>query len=160
MKLRLFSFLLFSAFLALSCASEVREANINQDKSIDDFISSKYADYTVYHNGGTSRIVLVEGPEGAPVIEKGDSVYLYYAGYIFGNSGPTKQFVLDSGMFLAGAGKLIKGLEDGLPGARLGEESLIVFSADDGYGTTSVGLVPENSALLFDIGVAAIKKNP
>jgi len=149
-----------SVFLAFACASEVRETNIDQDKYIDSYISSNYADSLVYRNGGASRVVLVRGPEGSPAIEQGDSVYLFYAGYIFGQSGPSSQFVLDSGMFRVGAGKLIKGLEDGLPGALLGEESLIFFSADDGYGSTAVGLVPENSALLFDIGVGAIKKNP
>ena len=160
MNLRLSIVLALSALFALACQSEVRETNIDQDKAIDDYISSKYKDNAVYRNGGASRVVLIEGPEGAPVIERGDSVYLYYAGYVFTRSGPTSQFVLDSGMFLAGSGKLIKGLEDGLPGARLGEESLILFSADDGYGSTAMGLVPENSALLFDIGVGAIKKNP
>ena len=51
----------------------------------------------------------------------------------------------------------VSGLE---PGARLGEEALILFSADDGYGSQPVGLVPANTALLFDVGVALIKKNP
>ena len=55
--------------------------------------------------------------------------------------------------------KLIHGLEDGLSGARLGEEALIIFSGDDGYGNDAVGLVPANSALLFDVCVGAIKKN-
>ena len=160
MNPRPFLILAVSALFALACASEVRETNIDQDKAIDDFISSKYKDNPVYRNGGASRVVLTEGPEGAPVIERGDSVYLYYAGYVFTKSGPTTQFVLDSGLFRAGSGKLLKGLDDGLEGARLGEESLILFSADDGYGSTAVGLVPENSALLFDIGVGAIKKNP
>ena len=62
-------------------------------------------------------------------------------------------------MVRVGSGDLIRGLERGLPGARLGEEALILFSADDGYGSQALGLVPENSALLFDVGVAGIKKN-
>ena len=113
----------------------------------------------MYHNGGASRVVLVQGPQGAPVIERGDSVYLFYAGYTFGQRGPETQFVLDSAMIRFGSGDLIKGLERGLEGARQGEEALVFFSADDGYGSQAVGLVPENTALLFDVGVAWIKKN-
>ena len=156
MKHRSILFLALVLLPAFACESEVRETNINQDK----YISSPYADNTVYHNGGSSRVVLTEGPQGAPVIEKGDSVYLYYAGYTFGQRGPETCFVLDSGMVRVGTGDLIKGLEASLPGARQGEEALIFFSADDGYGSQTVGLVPANSALLFNVGVALIKKNP
>lgn len=159
MKPLLSFFLAVALLTVLACQSEVREANVNQDKYIDDFISSRYADSTVYHNGGATRIVLTEGPHGAPVIERGDSVYLFYAGYTFGQHGPESQFVLDSAMVRFGAGELLKGLEKGLEGARQGEEALILFSADDGYGSQAVGLVPENTALLFDVGVAWIKKN-
>lgn len=159
MKLRPILFLAFALLPASACETEVREINVNQDKNIDSYISGNYKDHAVYYNGGASRVVLVEGPEGAPVIARGDSVYLYFAGYTFGQSGPDKQFVLDSGMVRIGAGDLIKGLEDGLPGARLGEEALIIFSADDGYGSRAIGLVPENTALLFNVGVAQIKKN-
>ncbi|MBR5099793.1 MAG: FKBP-type peptidyl-prolyl cis-trans isomerase [Bacteroidales bacterium] len=160
MKHRSILFLALVLLPAFACESEVRETNINQDKYIDSYISSHYADNTVYHNGGSSRVVLTEGPQGAPVIEKGDSVYLYYAGYTFGQRGPETCFVLDSGMVRVGTGDLIKGLEASLPGARQGEEALIFFSADDGYGSQTVGLVPANSALLFNVGVALIKKNP
>jgi FKBP-type peptidyl-prolyl cis-trans isomerase len=160
MKPRLILVLFLALLPVLACESEVREANVNQDKYIDNYINGYYAENAVFHNGGSSRVVLVEGPQGAPVIEKGDSVYLFYAGYTFTQSGPDRQFVLDSGMVRVGAGDLIRGLEDGLPGARQGEEALIIFSADDGYGSQPVGLVSANTALLFDVGVALIKKNP
>jgi len=159
MKIRLILPLVMALLPVLACESEVREANINQDQYIDDYVTRKHADYPVFHNEGSTRVVLTEGPQGAPVIEKGDSVYLYYAGFLFEQSGPGAQFVLDSGMVRVGSGDLIRGLERGLPGARLGEEALILFSADDGYGSQALGLVPENSALLFDVGVAGIKKN-
>ena len=151
--------LILSVLLTAACQTEVREAYINQDKYIDTYVSNNFADNPVYHEGGVVRVVLVEGLAGAPVIERGDSVYLYYAGYTFGQNGPETQFVLDSGMVCVGKGKLIRGLDDGLTGARLGEESLILFSGEHGYGTSAVGLVPENAALLFDVGVAEIKKN-
>ena len=159
-KPRLLPLLLLTALFAQACETEVREANIDQDKYIDDYITRTFPDNPVHRGKGTVRVVLTEGIAGGSVIERGDSVYLFYAGFTFGQSGPQNQFVLDSGMVRVGGGQLIRGLEEGLAGARLGEESLIFFSADDGYGSSPLGLVPANSALMFDVGVGAIKKNP
>lgn len=157
-RFRLFLFIALAALPAFSCESEVREAIVNQEKYIDDYINSKYADSEVYRDGSVSRIVLSAGAPGAPAIEKGDSVYFYFAGFCFSQGGPSSQFVLDSAMFRVGSGDLIRGLDMGLIGARLGEEALILFTSQYGYGTDAVGLVPENTALLFDVAVAAIKK--
>ncbi len=149
--------------LALSfttaCDPAAREANIDQDKYIDDYIQNKFPDNEIYRDDGICRVVIQAGAAGAPVIERGDSVYLFYAGFVFSSSGPSTQFTLDSARVRVGSGDLIRGLDKGLVGARLGEEALVLFSADDGYGSVSVGLVPENSALLFDVGIADIKKN-
>ena len=143
-----------------ACDPLAREANINQNKYIDDYLTKQYADHTVYRDGSICRVVLQEGASGAPVIERGDSASFYYAAFIFDQKGPSTQFALDSATFRIGSGDLVPGLDKGLPGTRLGEEVLIVFPAEDGYGTRQTGLVPENSALLFDIIVTAIKKNP
>lgn len=160
LKVRPFLSLAAALLLALACESEIREINNNQEKYIDDYISSKLSEYDVVRSEGVSRVTVAEGVPGAPVLERGDSAYLYYAGYIFGQSGPAGQFVLDSGMVRVGSGDLIDGLDRGLPGARQGEEVLLLFTADDGFGNRSVGLVPENSALMFDIIVSTIKKKP
>ena len=151
--------LVFALSLAAACDPAAREANIDQDKYIENYIQKNYPDNEIYRDGGVCRIILTAGASGAPVVEEGDSVYFYYAGFVFSSSGPSSQFTLDSTMVRVGSGDLIRGLEKGLAGARLGEESLIVFSADDGYGSKAVGMVPENSALLFDVAIAEIKKN-
>ena len=54
---------------------------------------------------------------------------------------------------------MIKGLDIGLVGARSGEESLLIFTADYGYGRNSVNIVPEASALLFQTVVTHVQKN-
>jgi len=144
---------------AASCQTEVREAQINQEKYIDDYIQDEYADYEVLRNQGVSRVVLLDTLKGVPAIEKGDSTYLYLVGYTFGQNGPVAEFVRDSGMVRVGSGDLIQGLERGLPGANLGSESLLLFPAQYGYGNQAVGLVAENQALMFHVFVAQIKKN-
>ena len=114
----------------------------------------------MYRDGDICRVILTPGAPGAPALEKGDSTFLYFAGYVFSSNGPSSQFTLDSARVRVGSGDLIRGLDKGLIGARLGEESLVIFSADDGYGSTAVGVVPENTALLFNVAIADIKKNP
>lgn len=157
-NLRLFVSLTAALLLVLACDSEIREINVSQEKYIDDYINGQLADYEVFRNEGVSRVVVEAGMQGGPVLERGDSVYLFYAGYIFGQSGPSSRFVLDSGMVRVGRGDLIDGLDKGLPGARQGEEALLLFTSEHGYGDQAVGLVPENSALLFDVRVGTIKK--
>lgn len=153
--------LLLAALLLLtcSCASEVREANINQNKYIDDYIHSRYPDNDIVRNDEIVRIILVDTLKGVPAIETGDSVYLFIAGATFAQNGPTDIFMIDTTTVRVGKGDLIEGLDKGLVGAHLGEESLILFPSKYGYGRNSVGLVPENTALLFNVAIAAIKKN-
>jgi FKBP-type peptidyl-prolyl cis-trans isomerase 2 len=158
-RLLLLITVLSTAALAAGCETEVREANINQEQYINDYIEKNYADYEVVRNQGSNRIVLADTLKGVPAIEKGDSSYLYLVGFIFGQNGPQGYFVQDSGMFRVGTGDLIQGLDRGLIGAHLGEEALVLFPAQLGYGNQAVGLVPENTALMFDVFVAAIKKD-
>lgn len=145
--------------LALSCESEVREANINQNKYIDDYIQKNFADKEVIRYEGVARVVIANNLPVSTAIDPGDSAYLHLIGFTFGQNGPESQFTHDSCMVRVGKGDLITGLDRGLIGARLGQESLILFPAQLGYGRQSVGMVPENTALLFDVLVAAIKKN-
>jgi len=145
--------------LALSCESEVREANINQNKYIDDYVTKHYSDKEIVRSEGVVRVVLANNLPVTTIIEPGDSASLYLVGYTFGQNGPESQFTVDSTTVRVGKGDLITGLDRGLLGARLGQESLILFPAQLGYGKQSVGLVPENTALIFDVLVTAIKKN-
>lgn len=157
-KTRLVLSLAAALLPALACESEIRELNNDQEKYIDTYITEKLSDYEVFRSEGVSRVVVAGAAPDAPVLERGDSAYLHYAGYVFGQSGPSACFVLDSGTVRVGSGDLIKGLDKGLPGTRLGEEVLLLFTSSDGFGSRPVGLVPENSALLFDVTVGAIKK--
>lgn len=145
--------------LTLSCTSEVREANINQSKYIDDYIQANFADNEIVHYNGPVRVVLVDTLGAVPAIETGDSVLIFFDGYTFGQNGPSGRFVSDNAVVCVGKGKLIDGLDKALVGAKLGQENLIFFPAQYGYGSHGVGLVPENTALMFDVIAAQIKKN-
>ncbi len=151
--------LLTAVLLAASCQSEVREANISQEKAIDNYVQQQFPDIPVEHIEGITRVLVNDLSSGAsPVVEKGDSLYIYYAGYTF-DSAPSACFVQDSGMVQVGKGSLIHGLDKGLVGVKQSQEVLLLFSSQYGYGKDIVGLVPENTALAFDVAVARVIKN-
>ena len=130
---------------------------------------------TTVKNSGTTRIIMDQG-SGDVVAEKGDSIYFYYAGYVF-ESGKSSLFCTnrlataeESGFQLTdpdysikkirlGSGDLIPGLENGLEGVLKGEHSELVFSAKYGYYDKPAYNVPSLSALLFEIWITEIIKN-
>lgn len=56
-----------------------------------------------------------------------------------------------------GSGKLIAGLDRGLQRMALGEQALLLFPFTLGYGKEYVGLVPPQSALIFNVLVTKIQ---
>lgn len=145
------------AVLAGSCSSEYQTTLVDQEGFIDKYITSQFADNTVIRNEGVNRVIIKEGK--GQTIEKGDRVSFYYAGYVLTAQGPSLIFATDRTTATIGDGALIKGLDIGLVGARNGEESLLIFTADYGYGKNSVNIVPEASALLFQTVVTNVQKN-
>lgn len=152
--------LLSAALLAVSCQSEVHEANIAQEKAIDEYVSKTFPDNPVEHVDGVTRVLITDLLSGSGTqVEKGDSLYIYFAGYTLENGAPATCFVEDSAMVAAGKNDLVRGLDRGLVGTRLGQEVLLLFSSQYGYGRERVGLVPENTGLAFDVAVARVIKN-
>lgn len=109
-------------------------------------------------------------------MEKGDSVYLNYAGYTFSDGLGTifdtnmeslsatigidiYNRGINAGKVVVGKGELLKGLELGLLGTKKGEHSYIVFPSTLGYGSDKKGIVPPMSSLIFEIWILNIVKN-
>jgi len=60
--------------------------------------------------------------------------------------------------FTVGAGQVIKGWDQGLIGAKVGEKRTLTIPGDLAYGPTGIpGTIPPNATLTFDIEVLAIK---
>jgi len=63
--------------------------------------------------------------------------------------------------FQLGAGKVIKGWDQGLVDAKIGERRHLVIGADNGYGATGAGSsIPPNSPLGFDVDIVDIQPAP
>ena len=169
-----------------SCVKEKREATYNaQENKIDQYITSKmYVQYTedgesktdtlrVVYNGGTSRLVTTEGA-GEPLKANG-TVSFYYAGYSFsGSKSYSNMFATNHEQSASGAKweltdadyklctidmsdtEIIEGLRHGLIGVKSGEICQILFSGKYAVGKKPLGIVPANSALLYEIWVEGV----
>lgn len=167
-----------------SCTKEKLEMTYtNQEAKIDQYINSnKYTDSSktdslrVVYNGGTTRLVLTEGT-GEELNANGTAA-IYYAGYVFnGNKSNANLFITNHEDTARNAGwqltdenfdiyqfnmsdtRFVEGLKKGLIGVRGGEHCQILFSGKYGFGNEEFGIIPANSALLYEIWVEAISND-
>lgn len=91
-------------------------------------------------------------------VKEGDSVVVNYVGTLqngleFDNSykrGEPFQFTV-------GAGRVIKGWEQGLVGMKVGGQRILVIPPDLAYGEKGIGPIPKNATLVFAIDLLEVK---
>lgn len=91
-------------------------------------------------------------------VKEGDTVFVNYVGtlqdgYEFDNSykrGEPFQFTV-------GAGRVMKGWEQGLVGMKVGGQRILVIPPDLAYGKSGMGPIPGNATLVFAIDLLEIK---
>lgn len=153
----------------------------SQDKRIDSFIQSQLSSskaLRTYPNGGSNRLVIVEG-EGVDSLSTSGSVTFYYAAYTFsGSISSGNLFATNHEQTIAASGwttlsgidtspvtlklddsDMVEGLRMGLFGVKKGQECYIIFSGKYGFGSKPIGTIPANSALLYHIWVENIDNN-
>lgn len=174
--------IMFLCLMATSCLKEKREAiYTGQESKIEQYITSNMYvrgedgqdTLRVIYSAGANRLVITEGT-GEGLNSKG-TISFYYAGYTFsGNKSASGLFATNHKETAEAAGweltdadyelltlhmndsDLIRGLRDGLTGVKSGEHCEILFSGKYGFGKKPFGIVPANSALLFEIWVEAV----
>ena len=164
-----------------SCVKQQLETTYtSQEKKIDQYIEQNRVSngdtLRVVYNGGSSRLVRIEG-EGQELSSEG-TIAFYYAGYVFnGNKNASGLFITNHEETAKAAGwnltdenysiyqinmsdvRLIDGLRSGLLGVKSGEHCQILFSGKYGFGNESFGIIPANSALLYEIWVEAVSND-
>jgi FKBP-type peptidyl-prolyl cis-trans isomerase FkpA len=114
------------------------------------------------------RVDLVKGAgEG---ISQGQIAVVHYTGWLYDRDEPDhKGTQFDSSRtngkpyrFQIGAGKVIRGWDEGVQGMQPGGQRRLIIPADLAYGQDGAGrgVIPPNSPLLFDIELLAIEDPP
>ena len=116
-----------------------------------------------------------DGRDSLPQAEHGDRVTFNFVGQVF-TTAPQGVFFTNLGIpeadtvlnhehwptdpqiVILGTTPLIKGLEDGLPGSRTGDSVVLYLTSDKAYGGKSMGVVPQNSALMFILDIKDVNK--
>lgn len=96
------------------------------------------------------------------VAEAGDSVTVNYVGSLTNGTifDASKNHGTDGFTFNLGAGQVIKGWDVGVAGMKEGGKRTLVIPADMAYGNQEVGggLIPANSALIFEVELLKVQK--
>jgi FKBP-type peptidyl-prolyl cis-trans isomerase len=94
-------------------------------------------------------------------VKKGDTVQVHYTGWLAKtkkkfDSSHTRMEVYE---FTLGAGRVIKGWDEGVIGMKVGGRRKLMIPAKLGYGAEGYdGLVPKNAELVFEMELVKIVK--
>ncbi len=97
--------------------------------------------------------------------EPGSPVNVHYTGYLWNATAPdNKGAKFDSSIdrklpfgFILGAGRVIKGWDEGVVGMKVGGQRTLVIPPDKGYGERGAGgAIPPNATLVFDVELMSV----
>ena len=94
----------------------------------------------------------------------GRTVSVHYTGWLYDASkADNKGTQFDSSIgkspfsFLLGGGQVIAGWDQGVAGMKIGGKRRLVIPPGLGYGSTTVGPIPANSTLVFDVELTFVQ---
>ncbi len=94
----------------------------------------------------------------------GSNVSVHYSGFLYSPKAPQQHgagFDTSIGRapfsFPLGAGKVIKGWDQGVAGMKVGGKRTLIIPADLAYGARAVGPIPPNANLIFEVELLDVK---
>ena len=96
----------------------------------------------------------------------GKAVVVHYTGWLYDTTKPNSHGAkFDSSRdrnepfgFVLGAGRVIKGWDDGVAGMKVGGQRTLVIPPQMGYGARGAGgVIPPNATLIFDVELVDVK---
>ena len=96
----------------------------------------------------------------------GHDVTVHYTGWLYDEAAPDHHGTkFDSSRdrnepfeFPLGAGRVIRGWDEGVAGMKVGGQRTLVIPPEMGYGSRGAGgLIPPNAALVFDVELLAVR---
>ena len=113
---------------------------------------------------GLSARVLIEG--GGNTAGNGQIAVVHYTGWLYdhtaeNNRGDKFDSSVDRGQyfsFMLGAGRVIKGWDQGVVGMKVGETRELTIAPEMGYGDRGAGaVIPPGATLVFEIELAELQ---
>ena len=128
------------------------------------FFSLTFAGYATADSGGLIKIDVKTGTgkEATP----GKMVSVHYTGWLFDKSAAdNKGKKFDSSRdrpghftFPLGAGRVIKGWDQGVQGMKVGGQRTLIIPPSMGYGARGAGnVIPPNATLVFDVELMGVQ---
>jgi FKBP-type peptidyl-prolyl cis-trans isomerase len=118
-------------------------------------------------SGGDEKVVTtdsglkyVDQKEGSGETAKaGDMVQVHYTGWLKdGSKFDSSRDRNTPFAFPLGAGKVIKGWDEGVAGMKVGGKRKLIIPPELGYGARRAGRIPPNSELTFEVELLNIRK--
>jgi len=121
-----------------------------------------------YTGGGVTELQAIDVRVGDGTVAKaGDEVSVHYTGWLYEQSagdkrGETFDSSLDRGqpfVFMLGAGRVIRGWDEGVAGMRVGGKRELHIPADMGYGAKGAGrVIPPGASLVFEVELLDVRR--
>jgi peptidylprolyl isomerase len=110
---------------------------------------------------GLQTIDTVVGTGASP--RPNQTAVVHYTGWLYANGTKGKKF--DSSVdrnepfdFPVGAGRVIKGWDEGVAGMKVGGKRTLIVPPNLGYGASGAGgVIPPNATLMFDVELISLK---
>src|SRR5690606_38496519 len=121
--------------------------------------------YTGGDVGELQRVDLRAG-DGATAAAGGE-VSVHYTGWPYGENAPARRgekfdSSVDRGqpfIFMLGAGRVIRGWDEGVEGMQVGGKRELYIPADLGYGTKGAGgVIPPGASLVFEVELLDVRR--
>lgn len=126
--------------------------------------SLTFADYVIADSVRLTKIDTKIGAGKEAIL--GKMVSVHYTGWLFDKStSDNKGKKFDSSRdrsgnftFPLGAGRVIKGWDQGVQGMKVGGQRTLIIPSSMGYGTRGAGnIIPPNATLIFDVELMGVQ---
>ena len=121
-----------------------------------------------YTGGGVTEPAIIDVRTGdGAVARAGDEVSVHYTGWLYEQAAADKRgekfdSSLDRGepfVFMLGAGRVIRGWDEGVAGMRVGGKRELHIPADLGYGAKGAGrVIPPGASLVFEVELLDVRQ--